>query len=283
MVIENILNKIVREVKDIPGVVGVVLGGARARGNSLETSDIDIGIYYDEYLGFNTEDLSVAAAKLDDEHRENLVTPIGGWGPWVNAGGWLTIDGYHVDFILRDIDRVEEEINDCIEGKITTNYQTGHPHGYLNVMYMGEVSICNILLDKYKKIAQLKNKTKPYPKRLKDVMVNYFMFEACFSLMHAESNIDKDDISYVAGHIFRSVSCLNQLLFAANEEYCINEKRAVKIIDSFEIKPKNYKKRIDEIFTLISSNPEDTKKAVEILKEIIDEVDIDSRIESLLH
>lgn len=283
MGIENVLNKIVEELKDIPGVIGIVLGGSRARGNNLENSDIDIGIYYDEYLGFNTEDLSVAAAKLDDEHRENLVTPIGGWGPWVNAGGWLTIDGYHVDFILRDIDRVEEEINDCIEGKITTNYQTGHPHGYLNVMYMGEVSICNILLDKYKKIAQLKNKTKPYPKRLKDVMVNYFMFEACFSLMHAESNIDKDDISYVAGHIFRSVSCLNQLLFAANEEYCINEKRAVKIIDSFEIKPKNYKKRIDEIFTLISSNPEDTKKAVEILKEIIDEVDIDSRIESLLH
>ncbi|NLL31464.1 MAG: DNA polymerase subunit beta [Clostridiales bacterium] len=283
MGIENVLNKIVEELNDIPGVIGIVLGGSRARGNNLENSDIDIGIYYDEYLGFNTEDLSVAAAKLDDEHRENLVTPIGGWGPWVNAGGWLTIDGYHVDFILRDIDRVEEEINDCIEGKITTNYQTGHPHGYLNVMYMGEVSICNILLDKYKKIAQLKNKTKPYPKRLKDVMVNYFMFEACFSLMHAESNIDKDDISYVAGHIFRSVSCLNQLLFAANEEYCINEKRAVKIIDSFEIKPKNYKKRIDEIFTLISSNPEDTKKAVEILKEIIDEVDIDSRIESLLH
>lgn len=283
MGIENVLNKIVEELKDIPGVIGIVLGGSRARGNNLENSDIDIGIYYDEYLGFNTEDLSVAAAKLDDEHRENLVTPIGGWGPWVNAGGWLTIDGYHVDFILRDIDRVEEEINDCIEGKITTNYQTGHPHGYLNVMYMGEVSICNILLDKYKKIAQLKNKTKPYPKRLKDVMVNYFMFEACFSLMHAESNIDKDDISYVAGHIFRSVSCLNQLLFAANEEYCINEKRAVKIIDSFEIKPENYKKRIDEIFTLISSNPEDTKKAVEILKEIIDEVDIDSRIESLLH
>lgn len=283
MGIENVLNKIVEELKDIPGVIGIVLGGSRARGNNLENSDIDIGIYYDEYLGFNTEDLSVASAKLDDEHRENLVTPIGGWGPWVNAGGWLTIDGYHVDFILRDIDRVEEEINDCIEGKITTNYQTGHPHGYLNVMYMGEVSICNILLDKYKKIAQLKNKTKPYPKRLKDVMVNYFMFEACFSLMHAESNIDKDDISYVAGHIFRSVSCLNQLLFAANEEYCINEKRAVKIIDSFEIKPKNYKKRIDEIFTLISSNPEDTKKAVEILKEIIDEVDIDSRIESLLH
>ncbi|NLZ35517.1 nucleotidyltransferase domain-containing protein [Clostridium isatidis] len=283
MVINNILNKITAEIENIPGIVGIVLGGSRARGNNHETSDIDIGIYYDEALGFSTDELSKAATKLDDEHRENLVTPIGGWGPWVNAGGWLVIDGYHVDFILRDIDRVEKEINDCIEGKISTNYQTGHPHGYLNVMYMGEISICKILSDKYKKLTELKNKTNPYPKRLKDVMVNYFMFEACFSLMHAESNIYKDDISYVAGHIFRSVSCLNQLLFTANEEYCINEKKAVKMVDSFEIKPENYKKRIDKIYSLISSNPEETRKAVEMLKEIIDEVDTDPRIEYLLH
>ena len=72
MGIENVLNKIVEELNDIPGVIGIVLGGSRARGNNLENSDIDIGIYYDEYLGFNTEDLSVAATKLDDEHREKF-------------------------------------------------------------------------------------------------------------------------------------------------------------------------------------------------------------------
>ncbi len=55
----------------------------------------------------------------------------------MNAGGWLTVQGYHVDFILRDIKRVSKVIDDCLNGKISSNYQTGHPHAYLNAMYMG--------------------------------------------------------------------------------------------------------------------------------------------------
>ena len=112
--VEYILNKISKELDNIPGIVGVVLGGSRARGTHQKKSDIDIGIYYDAQEGFDIGQLNKAAAKLDDEHRENLVTPIGQWGPWVNAGGWLIVNGYHVDFILRDIKRVYQVIDDCL-------------------------------------------------------------------------------------------------------------------------------------------------------------------------
>ncbi len=57
--------------------------------------------------------------------------------------------------------------------------------------------------------------------------------------MFAEDNVDKDDIYYVCGHCFRSISCLNQVLFALNEEYCINEKKAVKMIDGFFYQGRN--------------------------------------------
>ena len=97
------------------------------------------------------------------------------------------------------------------------------------------------------------------------------MFEASFSLMLADNNVDKDDIYYVSGHCFRSVSCLNQVLFALNEEYCINEKKAIKLIDSFKIKPQDYKIRIDEIITLISLDRDNTIKAVDILKGLVNE------------
>ncbi len=30
---------------------------------------------------------------------------------------------------------------------------------------------------------------------------------------------------YIAGHVFRIISCLNQVLFACNNAYCINEKK----------------------------------------------------------
>ncbi|WP_341876275.1 nucleotidyltransferase domain-containing protein [Defluviitalea saccharophila] len=76
--VENILNQITRELEGIPGIIGIVLGGSRARGTNHEKSDIDIGIYYDETEGFDIRELGKVASKLDDEHRENLITQIGG-------------------------------------------------------------------------------------------------------------------------------------------------------------------------------------------------------------
>ena len=181
MMVESILNKICRELEGIPGIAGIVLGGSRARGNNLPNADIDIGIYYDESEGFDVKEISKIATKIDDEHRENLVTSLGEWGPWINGGGWLIVQGYHVDFIFRDIKRVSQVVDDCLEGRVSSHYQTGHPHAYLNVMYMGEVSICKILADPKGKISDLKSKTIPYPKTLKDAIVQYFMFEASFS------------------------------------------------------------------------------------------------------
>lgn len=272
--VEHILQKVMEVVQGVPGVVGVVLGGSRARGTHKPDSDIDIGIYYDERAGFSVEPLSEAAAKLDDEGRKNLITPLGGWGPWVNAGGWLLVDGCHVDLILRDINRVAEEIATCSEGRVTTNYQTGHPHGFLNVMYMGEVAVCQILHDHEGRIAELKAKTKPYPAPLKDALVGYFLFEAEFSNMFVQKSIDQDDLSYLCGHFFRSTACLNQVIFALNEEYCLNEKRAVHLIETFPIKPKNYKLRLDKAYSLLSSDSEKTRRGAAILQELIDETKI---------
>lgn len=277
MTIQTILDEISRELKDVPGIVGVVLGGSRARGTHHENSDIDIGIYYDKTIDFDVKEVEKAAQKLDDEHRGNLVTSIGEWGPWIDGGGWLMVQGYHVDFIYRDINRVSEVMDDSLQGKVSSHYQTGHPHAFLNVMYMGEISVAKILMDPFKKLADLKAKTTPYPKPLKGAIIRYFLFEANFSLMFAKDNVEKDDIIYVAGHCFRSISCLNQVLFALNEEYCINEKKAVQMIESFSKKPEMYKERTDEIITLISSNPEYTRKAVTILQTIINETEILSK------
>ncbi len=271
MTVEKILKAISRELESIPGVVGVVLGGSRARGTDHPNSDIDIGIYYDESKGFKVSEINTIATKIDDEHRENIISSLGEWGPWVNGGGWLIVQGHHVDFILRDINRVSQVIDDCLKGKVFPNYQTGHPHAYINVMYMGEISICKVLLDSKNYISELKAKILPYPKDLKNAILGYFMFEASFSLMLAKANFDKDDISYVCGHCFRSISCLNQVIFALNEEYCINEKRAVKMAAGFKIKPQDYKIKIDEIVTLISSNKENVIKAGDILQELVNE------------
>ena len=62
--------------------------------------------------------------------------------------------------------------------------------------------------------------------------------------MFAESNADKKDNYYVISHIVRLISALNQVLFAVNEEYCLNDKKAVMRIDSFTILPIDYSHKV---------------------------------------
>lgn len=266
--IRIILDKVVTALTEISGIEAVVLGGSRARGTHAPESDIDIGIYYDNGT-FDLISLNKVAQLLDDEHRENLIVPPGKWGKWVNGGGWLIIDGYHVDFILRDVERVENVITECQEGSISAHYQTGHPHAYINVMYMGELAICKILWDKQGNISARKSVAEQYPPKLKEAIIGFFGFEAGFSLMFAESNAKKNDVYYVTAHIVRAISALNQVLFAINEEYCLNEKRAVGMIDSFEIHPLGYKDKVNSIFAAAGT---DSTNACTQLKQLIDEV-----------
>ena len=270
--VDNIIQLVREKLSSLSFIEGIVLGGSRARGTHTEDSDIDIGIYYhSESLDLDT--INQLALELDDEHRSNLIAPPGAWGNWVNGGGWLIIQGYHVDLILRDIERVEQVMKDTEQGIVTANYQTGHPHGYISAMYRGELGISKILFARSDRFCELKKQAETYPSALQKGLFDFFMFEAGFSLIFAKENIDKDDISYVCGHCFRSISGLNQVLFAMNKEYCINEKKAVRMIGVFKIKPSNYKERVDKVISLISTDADCTRKGIEILQRLVTEVE----------
>ena len=270
--VDTIIQLVREKLSSLSYIECIVLGGSRARGTHTEDSDIDIGIYYHSE-SFDLITINQLAAELDDEHRSNLIAPPGAWGNWVNGGGWLIIQGHHVDLILRDIKRVEQVMKDTNQGIVTANYQTGHPHGYISVMYRGELGISKILFARSGSFCELKKQAETYPSALQKGLTDFFMFEAGFSLMFAKDNIDKDDISYVCGHCFRSISSLNQVLFAMNEEYCINEKKAVRMIGVFKIKPSNYKERVDKVISLISTDADCTRKGIEILQRLVTEVE----------
>src|SRR5436309_3937016 len=85
----------------LPGSVAVVLGGSRATGAHRPGSDWDLGVYY---RGLERP--------LDPDDVERLgyagtVSGLGEWGPIVNGGAWLTVDGVSVDVLFRDLDIVE--------------------------------------------------------------------------------------------------------------------------------------------------------------------------------
>jgi predicted nucleotidyltransferase len=268
MDIKSLIQEIAEQVKNVRGVTAIVLGGSRARGTNHSASDIDLGIYYDSRHPLDLNELARVATSLDDENRTELITPIGGWGPWINGGGWLRIQSVPVDFLYRDLDKVNVVIDSCLDGMVEIFYQPGHPHGFVSSIYLGEIAICQPIWDPEGLIAELKSKVIPYPIPLQKAVVQNFAWEIDFSIGNAQKSIARADVAYAAGSCFRSVMCMLQVLFALNKEYWLNEKGAVAIANNFKIKPLNFQSRVAEIFTLLSATPETINQSVSLLKEL---------------
>src|SRR5262245_738211 len=86
------------------GVVAVVLGGSRARGDTGPDSDVDLGLYYDPERPLDVPALRRLAAEVDDRGAPEAITEPGEWGPWINGGAWLQVEGHRVDWLYKDLD-----------------------------------------------------------------------------------------------------------------------------------------------------------------------------------
>ena len=69
------------------------------------------------------------------------VTAPGAWGPWVDGGAWLRIDGTAVDWLYRDLDRVRACWRDAQDGRFAFHAQVGHPLGVPDFAYAGELGL----------------------------------------------------------------------------------------------------------------------------------------------
>ncbi len=91
-----LLPRLVASLAIVPGVVAVVLGGSRARGTANQGSDYDIGLFIGPDRTLDTERLLGVVRTLVDDSDSASVTPVGGWGPRIVGGGWLSVTGRKV-------------------------------------------------------------------------------------------------------------------------------------------------------------------------------------------
>jgi hypothetical protein len=221
-------------------VAAVALGGSWARGEEHPDSDIDLGIYYRPERPPDVAALRRLAREIDDRRLPDLATEIGAWGPWVNGGGWLRVAGRPVDWLYRDAAKVHSVLERCTAGVIACHYQPGHPHGFHEHIYLGEVHHCRTLHDPEGLLQRLKSAVATYPPGLKRAIIGRYLWEANFCLRTARKPAARGESYYVSGCLFRGVSCMVQALFALNGRYFVNEKGSVRAVDSFAAKPRAF-------------------------------------------
>ena len=260
-----------REVAQVPGVAAVVLGGSRARGTHRADSDIDIGIYYTDAERLDLARLNRVASDLDDAHRSDIVCAPGGWGPWVNAGGWLRVDGVTVDWVLRDLGRVEQVLREGHAGIVRIDAQAGHPFGFVSAICVGEVAACQPISDPQGQLQRLRSIASTYPEALARGIVDAAFWEVGFNLSLAEKALSRADATYLAGCAFRAVTGLALCLHALNRAHWLNEKGAVEAVEALPLRPRDWRARVTAALAALVSDT--SRSAVQSLRELHDEVE----------
>ncbi|WP_037681807.1 nucleotidyltransferase domain-containing protein [Streptomyces albus] len=256
------LTEIADRLTGIGGVAGVCLGGSRARGTHRPDSDFDLGLYYRPPL--DTAALRLLAAELAGEPVN--VTEPGGWGPWVDGGAWLTVDGCRVDWIYRDLDRVHRIWEECRAGRFEVGIQAGHPLGVYSPAYVGEVAVGRVIADPGGELRALQHESRRYPEPLREALIANARWEAPFTLACARKGAARGDAFYVAGCLFRAVGLLVQGLHAHAGRWVLNEKGAVQDAEQLPAAPADFAARAHQLFAVPGTDPD-------VLSTVLDAAD----------
>jgi hypothetical protein len=270
MGVDGLLSQLVDELKVVPGLKAIVLGGSRADGTHTSDSDVDIGIFYDDQLRLDTEAIKRLANSINDTPGPT-VTSLGGWGKWVNGGAWLTIKGQRIDLLYRDLSFVKRIINECKNGLIESDFYQQPAYGFHSFIYCGEISIAKILFDPAGAISELKEEIKEYPQAPKRMIVNEFLWDAEFALPQCDKGAQRSDTLFVAGCLTRIASDLVQVLYAINEVFFVSEKKFFKQEVAFNLRPNNLSARVRRMLGQIGRSREEMLETVLESKTLIED------------
>lgn len=250
----------------IDGVVGVSLGGSRARGDHTAGSDVDLGLYYQGDL--DTAALGALARDLAGPGAE--VTERAGWGPWVDGGGWLVVDDVHVDLIYRDVDRVREAWAQAHRGAYDWNAQTGHPLGVPDFAYVGELALSVVLADPTGTLTELRDAL-TYPDALRAALAEN-LWEADFLLQLASKATSRNDAAYVALCLTRALLLCAHALHGHDRRWLVNEKGAVAGAGRLPSAPANFAERVAAVTGRVGTTSSELDESLARARELVDEV-----------
>ena len=263
------LRRIAEQLAGIGGIVGVCLGGSRARGAHVDGSDYDLGLYY-RAGELDTAALRTLAAELCGHDVE--VTEPGGWGPWVDGGAWLDLGAARVDWIYRDVDRVRHYAAEARAGRYLSGQQAGHPYGVPSYAYVGELALGPVLADRDGTLTDLQNEVQEFPAELAKRLEADAAWEVPFTLAVARKGARRGDAGYVQGCLFRAVGLLVHALHARAGQWLVNEKGAIASAGQLACAPADFGRRAQELFAPGGTGPAALGAVLDAAEELAAEV-----------
>jgi len=188
-----------------------MLGGSRAMGTQRPDSDWDLGLYYRS---------SFDPGEVRRLGHKGYVSELGEWGPIMNSGAWLTVDGTPVDVLFRDLDAVERWLDETQAGRFEVLAQNGYIVGAPTYLPVGELAVCQPIAGHLPR--------PEYPDPLAVAAPERWRGRARVALMFAGIYAAPPDPVCCTGMLAQAVLCVAHARLAERREWVINEKRLVQ-------------------------------------------------------
>ena len=249
------------EIKNIPEVEAIALGGSRAGENFDEKSDYDVYLY--------------CTGDISDDVRKTILEK---YCSYIELGNhfWELEDnctlknGVDIDILYRNIEDFGNDVASVVEGfNARTGYTTCMWHNLLT---------CKIIYDEKGNLKALKDRFNvTYPKELKKNIINKNMSLLNGMLPSYDGQIlkavkrgDLVSVNHRTSAFFESYF---DVLFALNEKTHPGEKRLVSLSKRLSILPANFEENINKLFADLFTQPEkignDISELVAELRKIV--------------
>ena len=196
----------------VPGVVAVTLGGSRAQQTHRPDSDWDFGLYYRGTL--DPTDITALG-------WPGTVSEPGGWGPVVNGGAWLTVEGTSVDLCYHDLDEVLLWLSEAEQGRFRIEQLVTHVAGIPTYVLAGELALGKVLAGELPRPG--------FPPALVAARRRGSGAEHVrMALYMADAHARRADISATVANLGRAVVAEAQARLAERAQWALNDKGVVE-------------------------------------------------------
>ena len=202
------------ELAGLPGALAVVLGGSRATATHRPDSDWDVGVYY------RASEQPLHPGDLRRLGHDGYVSELQEWGPIMNGGAWLTIQGAPVDVLFRDLDTVERWLDDAQQGRFDVLAQNGDVVGAPTYLPIAELAICRPLTGELPR--------PEFPVALAETAAERWNRKARVALMFANLHASAADAVACSGMLAQAVLSEAHARLAQRREWVVNEKQLVR-------------------------------------------------------
>ncbi|MEO8177218.1 MAG: nucleotidyltransferase domain-containing protein [Deltaproteobacteria bacterium] len=267
---QALIESLAARLSRITGMQAIVLGGSYARGRARPDSDIDLGLLYRPDVPFSIAEVAAIAREVNDT-PDPVVTRFYEWGPWVNGGSWLTIGGQRVDFLYKNLDQLEQVIEEARAGRYDHTYYQHPPFGFYSDTYLAELETCIPLYDPRELLAPLKRSIASYPEPLRRRLIQDNVHSAQFDLYSATKAAEAADPYLTNACLIRVINRVVHALFAINSRYRSNDKTAFVELGECALLPQDFCARVQVVASQVGATREALFSAVACVQAIVDE------------